>query len=250
MLKRLVDRAWHRSQRVRSVSKSTALRLTKFATVAAFTGVMTGCGGFQSASNSYKYNSSWNNFVMKHRNEGWATKAWHRRKHAFCNEACLDEFCDGFRAGYMSVADGGDGCTPAFPPRDYWGWQYQTGDGQKKVASWFSGYPQGCRAAEEDGIGNWSQIQTSYQIQKEYDQAGMLGENQHPGMYPMPEAIPAGQAASQKPLGQPSILPANAPESLLKPAEDIAPAVVPNTEAPPLRLDQSSSLPFGPGFKR
>ncbi len=127
-----------------------------------------------------------------------ATKAWHRRKHAFCNHNHLAEMCAGFEAGYLSVADGGDGCTPAFAPREYWGWEYQTAEGQRKVAAWFEGFPHGCRAAEEDGIGNWTQIQTSYGVQKEYHQAGLMAENQQPGMYPMPEAVLPGQLSVQK----------------------------------------------------
>ncbi len=57
-----------------------------------------------------------------------------------------------------AVADGSDGCTPSFPPNTYWGWRYQSAEGQAKVAAWFSGYPHGARAAEEDGVGNWTQI--------------------------------------------------------------------------------------------
>ncbi len=170
-----------------------------------------GCGTMQVAQDSYRYNSAWNSFVMKHRNQGLASKAWHRRKHHFCNEEHLDCLCDGFRAGYMSVAEGGDGCTPAFPPREYWGWEYQSAEGQRKVSSWFAGYPLGCKAAEEDGVGNWSQIQTSYGIQREYHQAGLLAPNQAPGMYPMPEAVPAGQAY----LEQQSATAARAGESIL-----------------------------------
>jgi hypothetical protein len=164
---------------------------------------LTGCGGVQVAKNTWNYNATWNGFVMKHRNQGMATKAWHLRKHGYCNEACLDQFCDGFEAGYLAVAEGGDPCTPAFAPREYWGWEYQSAEGQRKVASWLAGYPHGCRAAEEDGIGNWSQIQTSYAIQDEYHQAGLLAENQRPGMYPMPEALPAGQFAAQRAMQMP-----------------------------------------------
>lgn len=183
---------------------------TRLACRAAFAALMastalsfTGCGAFRGAQDSWAYNSGWNEMMMGYRNQAWATKAWHRRKHHFCNHQHLHEFYEGFRAGYMDVADGGTGCTPAFPPRQYWSWKYQSAEGQQKVSAWYAGYPHGARAAEEDGIGNWTQIQTSYGIQKEYSQHGLMGEGQQPGMYPMPEALPRGAAAAKAAALQP-----------------------------------------------
>ena len=99
----------------------------------------------------------------------------------------------------MDVADGGTGCTPAFPPRDLWGWKYQSCEGQARVAAWFAGYPHGARAAEEDGIGNWNQIQTSSSIQEQYAQRGMLAPNAA-GMYPIPQAaVPNGMPQPEFP---------------------------------------------------
>jgi hypothetical protein len=126
--------------------------------------------------------------MMGYRNEGMAHKAWHSRKHQFCREKHLHEFFEGFLAGYAAVADGSDGCTPAFPPRNYWGWRFQSPEGQEKVAAWFAGFPHGARAAEEDGIGAWTQIQTSTNVQQRLADQGMLGPGQSVGMYPMPAA--------------------------------------------------------------
>ena len=142
----------------------------------------------------------WNETMMKYRNDAWANKAWHNRKHQFCKEKQLHEFCEGFRAGYATVTEGAEGCSPAFPPRQYWGWKYQSAEGQEKVAAWYAGYPHGARAAEEDGIGSWNQIQTSNNVQKRFEQQGMLGPGQSVGMYPMPEAQPiaAYNAAKNK----------------------------------------------------
>ncbi|MEQ1824659.1 MAG: hypothetical protein ABL921_01890 [Pirellula sp.] len=130
--------------------------------------------------------------MMGYRNRSSASKAWHCRKHHFCNHKHLREFAEGFKAGYADVADGGTGCTPAFAPRDYWGWKYQSCEGQARVAAWFSGYPHGARAAEEEGIGNWTQIQSSSNIQQQYAQNGKLNAS-HAGIYPIPQtAIPNG----------------------------------------------------------
>lgn len=151
-----------------------------------------GCSAWTGMSNSWKYNGGWNETMMKHRNKYSANKAWHSRKHHFCNEKHSREFARGFKDGYLDVADGGTGCTPAFPPRELWGWKYQSCEGQARVAAWFAGYPHGARAAEEDGIGHWNQIQTSSSIQQQYAQRGMLAPNAA-GMYPIPQAaVPNG----------------------------------------------------------
>ena len=105
----------------------------------------------------------------------------------------MKEFAQGFKAGYMEIADGGTGCSPAFPPREYWGWKYQSCEGQARVAAWYAGYPHGARAAEEEGIGSWTQIQTSTSIQQQYAQHGMLNQSSS-GIYPIAQsAIPNGR---------------------------------------------------------
>lgn len=208
-----------RGRRIRGGLLTLALAATSWAGV--------GCGSYQLAKNSYLYNSGWNDFVAGHRNSGMATKAWHRHKHAFCNEQCLDHFCEGFRAGYLAVAEGSDGCTPPFPPREYWGWEYQNAEGQRQVSSWFSGYPHGVRAAEMDGIGNFAQIQTSYTINNNMSRAGLLGPNQRPGMYPMPATISPTEAyASEHP--EMCAAPCSPPpgQSVLTPPAPIAPGDV------------------------
>ena len=141
---------------------------------------------------------------MGHRNRSSASKAWHCRKHHFCNEKYLKEFSQGFKAGYLGVSDGGTGCTPAFPPREYWGWKYQSCEGQARVAAWYSGYPHGSRAGEEDGNGHWTQIQSSSSIQQQYAQNGMLNQSAS-GMYPIAQsAIPNGRPQAVAAQGTPT----------------------------------------------
>lgn len=151
-----------------------------------------GCTAWTSVNNYWRYNPYWNESMLAYRNRSAASKAWHCRKHHFANQRCLKEFAEGFKAGYSNVADGGNGCTPAFPPRDYWGWRYQSCEGQARVAAWFAGFPHGARAAEEEGIGHWTQMQTSANIQNQYVQNGLLNST-HNGVYPIPSsAIPNG----------------------------------------------------------
>lgn len=186
-----IDKSIARSKRGwrELVKKRLSLMLLAGSAIVPFAG----CSAFTGLSNTWKYNGYWNETMMGHRNKSAASKAWHCRKHHFCNEKYLREFSQGFKAGYMDVADGGTGCTPAFPPREYWGWKYQSCEGQARVAAWYSGYPHGARAAEEDGIGNWTQIQTSSSIQQQYAQHGLLNQSSS-GMYPIAQsAIPNGR---------------------------------------------------------
>jgi len=162
----------------------------------------TGCSIVQNAHTYIKNTNHMDDCVMSYRNRAWATKAWHQRKQHFCNQRYLHDFSKGFLAGYQSVASGGNGCTPTFPDREYWSWKYQSPEGQGKVAAWFAGFPHGARAAEEDGIGNWSQIQTSVGSHQEYAQFGLMAPNQV-GAYPVaaPSAwgVPAGTPGSLGP---------------------------------------------------
>ena len=172
--------------------QATGKRLAFLFVLGSATIQFTGCSAMTGLNNSWKYNGYWNTTMMGQRNRSGASKAWHCRKHHFCNEKYLKEFSAGFRAGYTEVADGGTGCSPAFPPREYWGWKYQSCEGQARVAAWFSGFPHGARAAEEEGVGTWTQIQTSANIQHQYANNGMLNQSAA-GMYPIAQsAIPNG----------------------------------------------------------
>jgi hypothetical protein len=137
--------------------------------------------------------------ICSYRNNAWSAKAWHRRKHTFCEERHLKDFCNGFRAGYESVIDGGDGRTPMIPPDNYLGWKHQSAEGQSKVSTWFTGYPHGVRAAEEDGAGYWTQVQ----INGSYKYPGRDFPNQDAnaggGLYPIAQTPekPSVQSVSQ-----------------------------------------------------
>lgn len=177
-----------------------------------------GCTLVHNASKLCNQNDSWNEAVLVMRNRAWATKAWHKRKQHFCNQSHINDFAAGFRKGYEDVANGSDGCTPATPPQSYWNWQFQSGEGQARTAAWFSGYPHGARAAEEDGVGNYSQMQLSTGLQSEYQQAGILpkGANVYPippnkPVVPnsVPNNVPATKPGLQTPMpiGEPTIVP-------------------------------------------
>ncbi len=162
-----------------------------------------GCTAWSGIRNNWNYNGNWNGMVMGYRNASNASRAWHRRKNQFCNEKYIKDFARGFKAGYTDVADGSSGCTPAFPPREYWGWKYQSCEGQARVAAWFAGYPHGAKAAEQDGIGFWNQMQTSSNIQHQFADHGLM-PSEHVGMYPVPTVNP--NCVQPSCLGDPSVL--------------------------------------------
>ncbi len=154
----------------------TALALLTLAT--------SGCSVVHNGYTAMTRNGSWNDTVVVLRNRSFSAKAWHRRKQNFCNEKHSQDFCNGFRAGYEAVCSGSNGCSPDFPPSEYWSWEYQSGEGQARTSAWFAGYPHGVRAAEEEGTANWHQIQMSANMQAQYQNTGVLT---HEGaLYPIP----------------------------------------------------------------
>lgn len=189
-----------------------------------------GCTALSNLQENLSYNDAWSEWVIGQRNAAWSARAWHLRKHHFCNEKYLDDFCSGFRSGYIDVASGSNGCTPAFPPQEYWGWKYQSAEGQGRVAAWFAGYPHGARAAEEDGVGHFSQIQMSSTVYNEYNQAGFAGPTSQ--IYPMPENIPANMPGYVPPAAEG--MPAN-----------VAPIVDPAAGGIPVQGVPLDGLPAG-----
>lgn len=142
-----------------------------------------GCTMVSGLGSSLAPQETLDNFLVNYRNQAWAAKAWHCRKHKFCNKRYLSDYERGFRDGYASVAQGGNGCVPAVCPQSYWGWQYQAADGQARMNAWFEAFPLGVQAAEQDGIGGWGQLRTSM-------------------AYPAPPAaMPAGMGPGAMPAG-------------------------------------------------
>jgi hypothetical protein len=152
-----------------------------------------GCAAVTGVSEYLAYNDTQNDFVLGWRNVAWARQAWKLRYPEYMSEPYVDHFGAGFRAGYIDVASGSNGCTPTLPPRHYWSWRYQTPEGQGKVAAWFSGYPHGARAAEEDGAGNWSNIQISATAQAEYQLGHEPPYNRSLWLYNAADCCPPGE---------------------------------------------------------
>lgn len=75
-----------------------------------------------------------------------------------------DHFRRGFVEGYCNICEGGDGYVPAMPPRDYWGYEFQSEQGSQCVGAWFEGYPAGVAAARKARAGKHSDLYISRMI--------------------------------------------------------------------------------------
>lgn len=164
----------------------------------------TGCSILTNAQKNLSRHDAMDDFLVNYRNAAWSKRAWLCNHQAYHNHPYRADLEAGFRQGYEDVAAGGNGCTPAVCPRSYWGWQYQSPDGQKRMNAWFEGYPLGVRAAEQDGIGHWGNVVTSFPPPA----AGPQGAG----------AWPAGHPAGTPPLGG-----APTPD----PTVDVSPEMIP-----------------------
>lgn len=122
-------------------------------------GSSTGCSMMDNAYRHFRRAEKLNEFMLSHRNSTFAAKAWFAEKDCHRNQSDQGEFKAGFIQGYIDVADGGSGCCPSVAPSSYWGWKYQSPGGHAAVGAWFAGYPYGAKAAEQDGLGQFSQMQ-------------------------------------------------------------------------------------------
>ena len=140
---------------------STWRRMVAVGCLGAMSLGLTGCSVMSGACKSIRQQECLDEFMIGYRNSALAAKAWHRVKHCYKNKTYYNDFRSGFFDGYADVAAGGPGCVPAVAPTSYWGWRYQSRDGQAAVNAYFEGYPLGVKAAEQDGVGHWGNIHAS-----------------------------------------------------------------------------------------
>jgi hypothetical protein len=94
------------------------------------------------------------------RDHVWAKRAFHRC-YPVCGHLHARHFRRGFMAGYGAVCGGEDPYLPAVAPEEYWGYSYQSAEGSQMVGAWFEGYPEGVKAANQDGAGAYRNLQIS-----------------------------------------------------------------------------------------
>ncbi|MEM1226055.1 MAG: hypothetical protein AAGJ40_10165 [Planctomycetota bacterium] len=180
-----------------SASSTPSRRLRRRFVLALLAGVscsgMAGCSTLSGMRGKATDTECLDEFMISHRNEVMAKKAWFRIADCHRNHPCWKDLREGFIAGYMEVATGGSGCTPAVISSDYWGWRYQCAQGQCSINAWFEGFPLGVKAAEEDGIGYYNQIRLNSRLPYIPSTAmnGSMAPTPAPAP-PIPTALPPG----------------------------------------------------------
>jgi hypothetical protein len=174
------------------------------------------------------------------RDHVWSNRAYETRlANSTQDRAFQSDFRGGFVAGYQSVSQGGDGTIPAMPPRKYWGSQYLSPEGQAKAKAWFEGYPEGVRAAQEDGIDAYRDIYVSQMLEDiERQVPGMNPEvGRHMEQMPVEDRLPLPMLPASTSESAPPI-----PPSYNQPASFVAP------EAPAWATAPANGLPAPIGY--
>lgn len=123
---------------------------------------MSGCTGIQDCVDE-KCNSIHTELTGM---EAWARWSW-----------CYDDlthpkdFAGGFRAGYQDILNGGAGCQPTLPPKNYWKSCYRTPEGHCRINAWFEGFSHGALAAQQDGADSYGHIPLSPTAQGNFENA-------------------------------------------------------------------------------
>ena len=143
----------------------------------------------------------------------WAQRAYNLR-YGNCNVANESDFRAGFIEGYCDTCDGGTGKPPAVPPSEYWGSKYQDEQGKQSISAWFKGFPEGVRAAKQDGSDKSKRIFISNEMKAALD----LTERQSSAIIRADQAVPSlaaprSQVRDQKPL---SWMPPKSPERITR----------------------------------
>ncbi|MFO0904061.1 MAG: hypothetical protein U0939_13740 [Pirellulales bacterium] len=128
--------------------------------IAAFLPVLltTGCAPFVLLHDQLQYTVAVDEFITGMHGRAAAGEAW-RRYLADCGDPPdKRDFEAGFRAGYVNISRGENGCRPPLPPRSYWGAKFENPEGRNRIAAWFAGFDQGVIAAEEEGAGAFRRL--------------------------------------------------------------------------------------------
>jgi len=103
-----------------------------------------------------------------------AELAWLRWSGLFQDQPHRLDFAAGFRSGYRDVINGGSGAAPVLPPKCYWRRFFENAWGREKAEAWFTGYPYGALAAEQDGEGNRIELPLGLSPKEHSPAAGVL----------------------------------------------------------------------------
>ncbi|HET6425637.1 MAG TPA: hypothetical protein VFG20_18250 [Planctomycetaceae bacterium] len=127
---------------------------------------------------------------------GYANDAWSEYGDVYeADIYYIDDFGDGFKAGYAQILAGGDICPPTLPPPRYWKAKFQTQEGHDQIDTWFSGHEAGVATAMQEGVGSVNKIPLS-----PFRRAQLAGGRSCPTCFPPAEAAPAHDYEEVPPL--------------------------------------------------
>jgi hypothetical protein len=159
-------------------------------------------------------------YKINQRNKYLAKRAWDCNAPLYHEVEYPEDFARGFEKGYYDVACGGNGCTPALPPRRYWTVTYASPVGHRRTHAWFEGYKYGAAVAEQDGIGVYITVPTGHPAPPPpIDLKAIMAETSDKSAAP----APAGETPAPTP-------PKPAPPA---PPKEQPPAVTPEPEPQP-----------------
>ncbi len=158
--------------------------------------LMTGCAAIEESKNDCFS-------TCQDRLQAW--HIWRRVKHCYADEPNLKAFGEGFRAGFIHIKNGGNGCPPLLPPRKYWSsCCYRGCQGQAASVSWFNGFSQGVTQGLYDGVAGSNTIVTSRdlygnQCEETIDITEMLEHVRENGSMSDPDWAQPGYGAPDEP---------------------------------------------------
>lgn len=177
--------------------------------------------------------------IIECRSKGVAKKAWHNHADYWAEEVQIDDFEDGFRAGYLAVMEGKGTRPPTLPPRKYWSARNMKADCQERTRAWFNGYHSGAAVALGDGVESLCRITTSEQLLRRPKSDSSVDWS-----HPLVEKPSQSQERDLKEYApEPMLVPPATSEPLPVPPIDSEPMSLPPTKSKAIQTPNSQSPP-------
>ena len=125
-------------------------------------------------SGCYELRDDFTEFRIGMTNRLAARTAWINMESVCVGMNCPHSFREGFQSGYTAVANGGNGCPPAFPVISCHNHMWMDRCSEKeKMEAWYDGYELGAMAAKSDGMADANRIVTRMPQSNPIDYSGV-----------------------------------------------------------------------------
>lgn len=168
----------------------------------------------------HQLKSDFTDWRLSRQISGYADDAWDDYKDCYTADIYyMDDFGDGFQAGYAQILSGGDVCPPTLPPPRYWKAKYQTQEGRDKIDTWFAGHEAGVATAMQEGLSGVNKIPLS-----PFRRAQLAGGRSCPTCFPPAESSPTYELQTVPPTPKLEAAPGDVTEYQDMPAEELSDA--------------------------